>query len=212
MGIDARVALAAMVLLLTGCSTVVAPEPGLTADELDALRQYRAEGLWAATGLYPDQRPANPPVTTVSAEELPYAYVKCMNIAGFDDYAVQDDGYSVTGNDGESSELERLTNYLCAMSFDVEGEFESMPNASQIGYLYDYYAQTLVPCLAAHGYPPDRVPTRTEFEAQGATWHPYFAMHADEWLELFADRSMLIECPPAPPGMEDPGFAAYFTE
>lgn len=212
MATSLRLALVAVVLLLTGCSTVAAPEPGLTAEELDDLRQLRTEGLWAATGLYPDQRPANPPVTTVSIDDWAAAYVKCMNIAGFDDYELEGNGYSVTGTDGESSELERLTNYLCAMSFEVEGEFDGMLNAAQIAYLYDYYAQTLVPCLAAHGYKVDLVPTRGEYEAQGGNWHPYFSMHAEEWVELFDDSSMLLKCPPGPPGMEDLGFSEYFSE
>lgn len=211
MGTRFPLALVAAVLLLTGCSTVQAPEPGLTGAELDAAREQQMEGRWAATGLYPDQRPPAPPVTTLSIEDWAYAYVKCMNNAGFDNYTALDDGgYSVSHPNGDLTELERLTDYLCAMSFEIEGQFDGMYNAAEIDYLYDYYATTLVPCLGSRGFAPDSVPTRNEFTAQTGSWHPYFAMHAEEWLDLFSDRSILVECPPAPPGMVDPGYAAYF--
>lgn len=210
-GIPAAALLATVLLLLTGCVTVAAPAPGLTGDELTAAREQQMEGRWAATGLYPQQRPAAPPVTTVTIEDWSDAYVKCMNNAGFDNYtALAEGGFSVSHPNGEVTELERLTDYLCAMSFEVEGEFDGVYNAAEIDYLYDYYATSLVPCLASRGFKPDSVPTRYEFASQAGSWHPYFAMHAEEWLNLFSDRSILIECPPSPAGMIDPGYATYF--
>lgn len=200
----------AAVLLLSGCATTVAPEPGLTADQLDAARVAQADALWASTGLYPTQRPANPRVITVSADDWAPAFVKCMNIAGFDNYTAEASGYSVTSDGQKASEFERLSRYLCEMTFEVDGQWELEYNPAQIEYLYDYYATVLEPCLAAHGYKADSVPTRGEFEAQLGTWHPYFAMHAEEWVDLFEHPQMLVECPPSPPGFDDQGLSAYF--
>jgi hypothetical protein len=197
-----------LLLVLTGCTVVAAPEPGLTAEEKQAIREKQTEGLWAATGLYPDQRPAPPPVTVVSLDDWAAAYVKCMNNAGFASYKAVDGGGFTS--EPENSELERLSNYLCQMSFELEGEFDNRYSAAQIEYLYEYYSEELVPCMAARGYPPDSVPTRSEFVAQLGSWHPYFAMHAGDWTTMFGDPSVLAECPPTPPGIPDPGYAAYF--
>lgn len=206
-------ALAAAVLLLalTGCTVVPAPEPGLTTEEKDAIREKQTEGLWAATGLYPDQRPASPPVTVVSLDDWAAAYVKCMNVAGFPSYEVTEGGgFTYEPSEGDDSELERLSIYLCQMSFELEGQFDNRYSAAQIGYLYEYYSEELVPCMASRGFPVAGGPTRYEFEQGLGSWHPYLALRDDVRLEMMTDPDFLVVCPPMPPGIPDPGYASYF--
>lgn len=198
-----------LLLVLTGCTVVTAPEPGLTAEEKQAIREKQTEGLWAATGLYPDQRPAPPPVTVVSLDDWAAAYVKCMNNAGFASYKAVDGG-GFTAQPDEDSELERLTNYLCQMSFELEGQFDNRYSAAQIDYLYEYYSEQLVPCMAAHGFPVSGGPTRYEFAQGLGSWHPYLALRDDLRLSMMADPDFLVLCPPMPPGIPDPGYASYF--
>jgi hypothetical protein len=203
----------ALILALTGCSTVAAPAPGLSADEKDAVRRQQTEGLWAATGLNPDHRPASPPVTVVSVQDWAPAYVACMNAAGLDNYTVAPEG-GVRIVDlelaAERTALERLSDYLCRMSFEVEGQFDHRYNGAQIDYLYDYFRESLVPCLAVEGFEVSSVPTRGEFARGIGSWHPYLALRDDLRLALLSDSSFLLRCPPMPPGIDDPGYASYF--
>jgi hypothetical protein len=204
---------ACLALVLAGCTVAHAPAPGLTADEKDFIRHQYAEALWAATGLYADQRPANPSVTVVSLVDWSSAFAKCMNNAGFERYTVSPDGNLMIldhGTGDEGSEAERLADYLCRMSFELEEQFDYRYSDAQIEYLYDYYREALVPCLAAEGFTVSAVPTRNEFEHGLGSWHPYLALSDELRLDLLSDRSFLVRCPPMPPGVTDPGYAAYF--
>lgn len=204
-------ALALAALALAGCTVAPAPERGLSEEEKDIIRQHQTEGLWAATGLYADQRPVSPPVTVVSLDDWAAAYVKCMNNAGFYRYDVAEGGgISVERTSGERSDLERLTVYLCTMSFELEGQFDSRYSAAQIEYLYDYYRDELVPCMASRGFTVTEVPTRSEFEFGLGSWHPYLALPDDLRLEMMDNPDFLLLCPPMPPGIPDPGYASYF--
>ena len=206
-------ALAALLLLvaLAGCSTVSAPPPGLSQAERAELRSKITDSRWAATGLYPDQRPATPPVTTVSLEEWGYAYVKCMTIAGFDSYVAGPDG-SYTRQDGDYTDAEVVANYVCDISFEIEDQYDGWFNDAQLDYVYDYYRQSLVPCLERRGLEVAQAPTRNEFHATFGSWHPYFALVESERRELSADASVPVECPAVPPGIQDSGFVFLWDQ
>jgi len=194
----------AVLLALTGCSAVAMPEPGLSEAEREIVQQQTRDNYWAVTGLPDEQRPAATPMTVVPSEEWPTRFVECMNAQGFANYAVAGDGYSTYTIESEDPTVEALASYVCSTSFWTDyGWF----NTAQLDYLYDYYEQTLVPCLAVHNAQIWGAPSREKFYAQGGGWHPYFNFPKKDQERIFADEALPDECPPVPPGMDDPGFS-----
>ena len=206
-------ALAALLVLvaLAGCATVSAPPAGLSADEEAELRSRIADSYWAATGLYPDQRPATPPVTVVSLDDWGYAIAKCMNIAGFDNYQGGPDG-SFTSSGDVTSDAEVVAKFVCDMTFEMEGQYDSWLNDAQLDYVFDYFRQSLVPCLERRGLEVAQAPTRNEFRANFGSWHPYYAIEQSRFTEMATDLSVAVECPAMPPGIRDPGYGVFFNQ
>jgi hypothetical protein len=194
----------ALLVVLAGCSATSAPAPGLSASERRAAQQLMSDGYWEFSGLPDDQRPAATPVTLVSAEEWPERFVKCMNDAGFDSYQVIDGGYSTYTDGSTPHEAEALATYECSTSFWVE---DGWYNTAQQNYLYDYFEQMLVPCLALHGGEVWGAPSREKFIAEQGNWHPYFAIRKQDQERIVADKTVPVDCPPVPVGMDDRGYA-----
>jgi hypothetical protein len=203
----------AMVLALAGCATVTAPPAGLTAAEIDEIRRSNLNRAWAETGLYPDERPAAPIPITLPPGDQAAAFTTCMNNAGFDNYRFTqraDGSIMMSVTIGEESEGERLTRYICQASFEREGQYDQALNDPQLDYLYDYHRDVLVPCLEQRGFEVENPPTRGEFHSFYGSWHPYYALSEDDGERLRATPDLLWRCPPMPPGIPDPGFAAIW--
>lgn len=207
---DRLLAAALLVLALAGCSTTAAPRPGLSADELADRRIHTDTMNWAATGLGKEFRPATPALATVSRENWPSAYVTCMNNAGFDEYVAVEGGWTVGSEQDGPSEAERLAEYICTQSFEIEGQYDDWFNDAEIDYLYAYYREFLVPCLAERGFSPIASPTENEFADNFASWHPYFSVGASRRGELFDDLDTFALCPPTPPGVDDRGLSTLW--
>jgi len=200
-----------VVLALSGCATVQAPKPGLSDQERSEVRQFWMDRLWLFTGLPDDQRPPAPPMVEGSIQESNVAFVTCMNAAGFDNYRLIDDGGYSVDDDGEMGDDELLAAYSCRAGFWVDGD-EGWYSDAQLSYLYDYYTEVLVPCMAAYGATVDYAPTREWFLAQHGGWHPFSSISEDDQERYFGNRATLVECPPAPPGIEDPGYSVFWEQ
>lgn len=205
---------AATLLLLTGCSTATAPEPGLDPEQLTEFRAYLLDRYWDSTGLSDDLRPPPPVVTTLTSEDWIPAYVKCMNNAGFDQYVANGDGSYTMGVDdiNARTDAEVIADYSCSSSFEIDGQFDDMYNDAQLDYLYTYYQQVLVPCVQLLGYDVVDVPPRTQFVENWGAWHPYFSVRSSEQDAFYADQRVPTDCPAVPAGVADPGFATFWTQ
>ena len=204
-----------VVVALTGCSTTTVPEAGLDDKQLAAIRNMFDDANWANTGLSDDLRPPHPVVTTVSGEDWADAYVKCMNIAGFDQYVAGADGsFTITGVENLNARPvdEAPANYICNASFEVDGNYDGYFNPAQMDYLFDYFQQVLVPCLEVRGYSVVQAPSREKYIEVWGGWHPYFSVEASEQRDLFDDDGVLEACPPTPAGMPDPGYAGMWEQ
>ncbi len=200
---------AVSVVLLCGCASVTAPQPGLDSDEEADLKQYIADLNWQVTGLSDDLRPPPPRVTTVSPDDRVPAYVKCMNIAGFDNYRATGGGGFEIGDASmdDRTDAELIADYVCNLSFEVDGQYDGWLNSGQLGYIFDYYRDSLVPCLETLGYEVQDAPSRAEFIRTLGGWHPYFAVRESQQALFFDDARVIDECAPMPAGIPDLGYA-----
>lgn len=192
---------AAVLLALAGCSTVAAPPPGLSVSERAALQDRLRERAWQNTGLPDDSRPPDPLVVEVPIDEWGETYERCMANAGFPSYQY---------NGGDQPDDVTMAEYVCNVSLWPDAE-QGWYNAAQLGYLYDYFDQTLVPCIALHGGEVVDAPSRQEFFELFGGWSPYTSMRAADTQRIFSDKTVLRDCPPMPPGMDDPGYAGLWS-
>jgi hypothetical protein len=165
--------------------------------EIEAVQFSFADSAWAATGLPDEVRPPNPELTVVSVEEWGPAIVECLTEAGFDGYEASGGGYS---GPGARSEAELITQYRCNLSVMVDPIETGLMTQAQKRFTYDYFAQTLVPCLRVRGVALGSVPTWEEYKENVWGWNPYFSVSDEARLRVDGDTRLQEECPADPPG------------
>lgn len=205
-------ALLAAALLLSGCATVSAPEPGLTAAELADVHQRELDLTWSRTGLPDELRPPDPAVQSVHPDDWASYLADCLNAAGFEQYS--DQGGSLAAYEVEQTAEEMDANdlafYLCQASMNVEGSDDHWLNPAEVDYLYDYYQQMLLPCLALRDLQVVDIPSHQEFIDWFGFWNPYYALTESSQAALMGNADIFEECAPMPPGMSDGGIADAF--
>jgi hypothetical protein len=170
-----RVAVAVAALLLAGCTVAPVEEP-LTGLNLHEEQLYAQSFALQWSGIEVPDAPTVPVVAYVPSAGWGTVVAGCMNAAGYADYAATRSGltYPSRGDDAETLAL-----YTCIGRYPVQADFSAYANKQQLEFLYDYFRDWLVPCLAAEGYPvPGTAPTRevfTEFTVQ-PRWNPYNAL------------------------------------
>lgn len=202
--------LAAAALLLSGCSAVPAPQPGFTADELADVHEHVLDLRWSWTQLPDERRPPDPEVQVVSDEEWAPFLARCMNEAGFDNYEAVGNGLLIDDVPADEQDASALAFFICESSIRIEGSDRFLLNPQQLDYIYDYYVQMLVPCLALRDVELQDVPTRAEFVDLLGTWNPYWAFSPGSHSRLTNDETLFDECPSQPPGMPDDGLAEAY--
>lgn len=192
-----------VLLALSGCAVVAAPEPGFSDAERNLVRQSASDGWWESSGLPDELRPAAVPVAVVGADEWPTLFVGCMNGLGFDNYRVRTGQVVISEYDGTDLVAAMLAHYTCRMSYWTDaGRY----NADEMDYLYDYYEQTLVPCLTVHDLELIDVPSRQDFvDGWFGRWNPYDSVHESDRDWALSDEGTLRDCPRMPPGIEEEG-------
>jgi hypothetical protein len=113
-------------------------------------------------------------------------------------------------NDRTDDEV--IADYVCASSFEIDGQVEGVYNEQQLDYVFAYYWQILVPCLGVRGYEIVGIPTRADFVGAWGRWHPYFSVRQDQQRAFVADTRLPVDCPPMPAEIEDPGYANLWQQ
>ena len=121
----------------------------------------------------------------------------CMNAAGYPEYV--GNGTSISNGTSNISDdpeqQERLD--TCLTQYPILPDLSGSVNLAQLDYLYDYFRDFLIPCLALAGHPMrGEVPTRAQFVVITAEphWHPYRSLAG----AAFDDAKLFETCPPSP--------------
>ena len=197
----------ATVLMLTGCVQVVQPPAPETDNAArDAYAEQWIDSMWSNSTI-PDQRPADIAVTFVKQGEWGPAVQACMEESGYAGYVGQGDSLSWSGP--EISEAEELTRLVCMSTYQSDPQILS---AAQLGYLYDFYRDSTVPCLELAGVEVVDAPSRAEFIESGGGWFPamfaqgdglsYYGIDKSPWYRSAPDKDLSKRCVKWPPGWD----------
>lgn len=185
------IAIAVAALLLAGCSATPVVEPLTGLSEMEEQLYAQSFALrWS--GIEVPDAPDVEVVAYVPSAGWGTAVSGCMNAAGYADYAATGAGMSYPSRQDDA---ETLALYTCIGRYPVQADFSAYANKAQLEYLYDYFRDSLIPCLAAEGYiVPGTAPSReqfTEFTVQ-PRWNPYNALLAEP------GESVRERCPASP--------------
>jgi hypothetical protein len=209
---DRVLAAALLVLTLAGCTAVGPPPSGFSPRQWEERHALELDLSWQSTGLADSLRPAAPEPVAISPDEWAESFAGCMNDAGFDNYQAQGQAVVISeqNQDPEAAQAQLIARYVCDARFRVAG-YEGLNN-DEIDYLYDYYRDELIPCLALHQVEiaASEVPTRQQFADGLGGWNPYGAVTAASKKHLYRDASITDECPDSAPGIDSRGWSDIY--
>ena len=176
-----------MVLLLTGCADGrKAPPSGVTETELNSYRDLIDEQTWLYSGLAADY--AKPDVERVVLDVSEYS--EALQTCEQPIELIAD------------TEQALLAEYTCRAQYQLAAGDLALLNGAQLNYLYDFYQDTLIPCLGVHGITLEDVPSREEVvdvaRFGSYPWHPFDQLF-DYGIGMAAPPSLTAACPPFPP-------------
>lgn len=137
-------------------------------------------------------------VCYISRDESGRVYAECISEQGFDATENSSGGVHFDVPKEQQPAL-AVAEYRCLARYPVHPVFMQPLTEEQVEILYDYYVDTLVPCLEGEGYDVGEVPTLETYKATRRTdeqWFPYNVVGAvpeDEW------RRINEKCPQGPP-------------
>jgi hypothetical protein len=182
-------------------ATSPAEGSGSVADQLDAYWDYVSGRVNGA------DRPDVELVRLVDPYEWPQVQAECMHGEGFPDVAILPDGGLQPGLSDEAQESAYLlSRYVCTAKYPIDPKYAAPLTAEQIGAVYDYYLDDLVPCLEDNGYSVPEPPSREVFEENfaGERWSPYAEVFgADPSIPIDEYYRVSAECPQWPTDLFD---------
>lgn len=138
-------------------------------------------------------------VRFISPDEEPRVYSQVLRERGFDWMAIQSDDASQWELPDEQKEAAAEALFRCYAMYPVHPGYYLPLAERQIRVLYDYYVETLAPCLRERGYDPGPIPSWEYFAAhygKQSEWSPYALI---EERHLDASQLNIEECPRNPP-------------
>ncbi|MHA6694907.1 hypothetical protein [Homoserinimonas sp. A520] len=138
----------------------------------------------------------------VSPEELPKAMAECMTRLGFETTVSEDGGYGGSYTE-EQMVPYTVANLTCRIQYPPHPKYTQPLNDAQLEFLYDYFVDTLTPCLEGEGISVDPAPSRATFVEEYYThpWSPYDSLGRTpsqgklDWIDLNK------KCPQIPDGI-----------
>ncbi len=197
-----RASIVLILLLLAGCS---AQPPTPTADDFDLIVQQRLDSVWLQSGLDATLRPAvtaGEPLTQLDAAS---SFAGCMVDRGWPDYFVEKNGFGYRAIQLAVTDAEKLDWYECFAAYPVDSQY-TLRSQAQFDLVYDYYQDTLIPCLAENGFAVTDAPTREEFVTTWVGWtdplFPFVWNPYHEFPTITPPSAVAEICPPTPPDQE----------
>lgn len=197
---------ACLALTLTSCSAEHPPEApqAPVADDATArhMIQQANDAAWEQLHrIFPElERPEVEQRRVVSAAEWDAVHAQCVTEMGFSATVMAGGGVSYGQIPDEQAEAQNLAVYICQVRYPRDPSYLLPLTADEAAYVYDYYEDTLVPCLAARGHEVEMPSTSVFHErlkTEGVPWSPYQELHEVAGAEL---DTLLAECPQSPPG------------
>jgi hypothetical protein len=154
----------------------------LTDAEREAVRMGYQDQFWQGVmSQYPDAvRPADPFTGYTAPDDMQNALNECFLSQGLTlGTTIDAEGNSSPGGAEASTEQQSIGMFLCHAR--ITGPTQP-PNDAQLGYIYDYLTEFLVPCYEANGIQNPAPPTREEFVATWPhqNWFPSTGLFGDE--------------------------------
>lgn len=164
------------------------PTPTPAATRLGSV----TDDLWQMVrSRFPDaQRPAVQLIRFASPAEMPSLQVDCLHEEGFPDVTLTPDaGVVVKGIPAEQQEALAIAQYSCGVKYQIEPEYTDALTAVELSTLYDYYKDSLIPCLTSQGFSVVDVPSKSTFIDNYAStgWTPYVSVASasqQNWYDL----------------------------
>lgn len=170
-------AIAVVGLLLAGCASAPAVPAGPTYSQRIEIINRINDEAWSQ--MFPPDSGARKPqvdvVASVSPTDLPRTIVDCLQKSGITATLTVDGNIVITHPDAWPHVAD-FANYVCTMQYPVDASSAGFLSDAQVGYLYDYFADRLAPCLRLLGYDVGAAPDRQYFVEHydlGAHWSPY---------------------------------------
>ena len=193
------------VLALAGCATPI-PDRG-DGDDYAVIVSERRDSVWHSTGLPDALRPeveAHAPAGQFFAAK---AFAGCMVQRGWPSYSSGENSYGYQDISLVDSDPERLDWYECYAAYPVDSAY-TLRSVDEFDFVYDYFQDSLIPCLAENGHPITAAPSRLEFRTTWKQWSdPLFPFLWNPYYELkkhgavdTGDLEYL--CPPEPPNQD----------
>ena len=166
-------------LAATGCVSARIVPPAPTPGELTVSVAARLDQAWYNTGL--DGLVKRPTVETLEAvddDDGFFQLAACLGSRGYAGFGMSDGPEGVQlqpiSTDLPTQQMQ-LDFYLCfAASPTLRQDTQPVLSGAQLQYLYDYYQESVIPCLEVAGIHVDSVPTRDAYASDPyGTWTPY---------------------------------------
>jgi len=190
--------------LFVGCS-------GEPADEQDSMTEDTAhwdalrDELIANQGEYllredlVDSLPTDVEfVRYLDPDEWAEVHAQCLRDQGFHVEVTLDGGLLFNLPEDQQKALHEAA-YRCDVQYPVHPRFRQRLSIEQIALLYEYYVDTLKPCLEAEGYEIEQPPSLETFAAtlyEDSSWHPYNSVPL---IRREEQHRLQQKCPMIPP-------------
>lgn len=197
-------ALAAVVLLVSGCTPPPPDVPGPSTEQLSEFSQKQLALLWddmtVPEGL---NRPRIEPIRTISNAEYGTVINECLD--GFRDRDFRNlYGHELIAEQPQSVQgglNETVSWYVCSAQYPFDPTGAGLFSTEQLEYLYDYNRRWVVPCMVLYGYDVGEIPKRADFVKQGlggTIWSPVNDLYRDLGMTVEDFDELDSKCDPFP--------------
>ena len=201
-------------LLLTGCTAQEPhPQPLSRFEQVKAYQAMSAATWNQSFGDISGEKPDLSVHSVSTGGQWALDMAGCLREQGAPDFTISDSGgVTIEGSGAGNNGVGARTVELCYAQHPKEKWLEQILSRSQLDVLYDYYVDSLEPCLMVNaGRPAVGTPSRALFEQTFLTnpWTPYD--HRVAGARFKADgtavpTALAIKCPPYPGWLAQLGY------
>ena len=199
----AAVVASVIAFVLAGCATTPGAVPeGLTDDQRAAVVQQKLDETW--NRLVDDDWNVEQPTVAIKRftgwQDVGTTFADCMTAEGYPTSYTLARGI-VTADLGDADVIAyTVARYTCQAQYPQDPVELGYLSAAQASYLYNYWSNSLVPCLRSAGVPVAALPAPNMmgegYPSLGPKWDPY--ENVDAVRGDGSTRYIINQCPPYP--------------